>query len=70
MSEFSKQEIKKALYQLDWINIMKEAVESRPSSWGVKKGEEYTAVNEWRNASDTLIKPINDRLLEKLEGEA
>ena len=72
MSEekYSLEEIKEALYSLDWISIMQEAVEIRPSSWGVKKGEEYKAVNEWRNASDTLIKPVNDKLKEELEGEA
>lgn len=72
MSEekYSFQEIKEALYRLDWIKIMQEAVETRPSSWGVKKGEEYKAVNEWRNASDTLTKPVNDKLKEKLKGEA
>jgi len=56
--KYSLEEIKEALYGLDWIQIMKESVETRPSSWGVQKGEEAQAVSEWRNASDTLMGPV------------
>lgn len=60
--KYSVQEIKEALYHLDWIEIMQEAVETRPTSWGVQKGEEFKAVDEWRNASDTLISPVHKKL--------
>lgn len=65
----NKEELKTVLYQLDWIDIMQEAVETRPSSWGVEKGDEHMAVDEWRNASDTLIRPIWKRLEQEIEDQ-
>ena len=59
-------ELHTIIYQFDWIEIMREAVESRPSSWGVQRGEEYAAVPEWRNASDTLTSPVWKRLFQEL----
>jgi len=62
-------ELHQILYSLDWIQIMKDAVESRPNSWGVQKGEEYTAVPQWRNASDTLTQPVWKHLYRELQEE-
>jgi len=67
MTNVTEEELKTMLYSLDWIEILQQAVESRPSSWGVKTGEEYKAVDEWRNASDTLTGPIWKRLEENIE---
>jgi len=60
--KYSLEQIKEALYGLDWIQIMKESVETRPSSWGVQRGNEAQAITEWRNASDTLISPVYKNL--------
>lgn len=65
--KYSLEEIKEAMYSLDWIQIMQDAVETRPSSWGVKKGDEARAVDEWRNASDTLIRPTYQNLQAELK---
>jgi len=59
-------ELHELLYSFDWIQILRESVESRPGSWGVQKGKEMNAVQEWRNASDTLLSPIWKRLFQKL----
>jgi len=63
------------LYQLDWIQILQEAIESRPSSWGypdrnveTENGFDHPVI-EWRNASDELISPIWNQLEEELEEE-
>lgn len=62
------------LYQLDWIQILQDAIEGRPNSWGYPtnpadpdKGIEGYPVNEWRNASDQLIAPIWKQLKHKLQ---
>lgn len=40
--------LKHALYKLDWIQILNEAINSRPTSWA------KDPVIEWRNASDQI----------------
>ena len=60
-------ELHTAIYRLDWMHILQDAVEARPTSWGVQKGEEYAAVPEWRNASDELKAPTWKKLYAKLE---
>ena len=60
-------ELHSMIYQLDWIQILKDAVEARPTSWGVQRGEEFKAVPEWRNASDELIAPVWKNVYQKLE---
>ena len=52
------QEIKIQLYQLDWIQILAEAIRMRPTSWNEKP------VREWRNASDEICTAVI-RALEK-----
>lgn len=37
------------LYRLDWIKILKTAIENRRTSWG------EDVVREWRNASDEIL---------------
>ncbi len=48
----SRKELQEKLWQLDWIQILKEAVESRPTSWGDRP------VIEWRNASDCICHSV------------
>jgi hypothetical protein len=48
MIEDPRRELKYQLYTLDWIGILKAAIESRPTSWG------DDPVREWRNASDEV----------------
>lgn len=62
-------ELHSMMYQLDWIQILQDAVEARPTSWGVQEDEEYKAVAEWRNASDELIAPVWKNLYHKIESE-
>jgi DNA-binding CsgD family transcriptional regulator len=64
---FTVSELHSLLYQLDWIDILKQAVESRPNSWGVKQGKEHLAVSEWRNSSDQLIAPVWKNLFNQLK---
>ena len=59
-------ELHSMIYQFDWIEILREAVEARPTSWGVQKDEEHAAVAEWRNATDELIFPVWKRLFQEL----
>jgi len=40
--------LSEVLYRLDWIEILREAIEMRRSSWGDRP------VVEWRNASDEV----------------
>ena len=42
------EELKDKIYRLNWIKILKEAVDMRPTSWGNRP------VIEWRNASDCV----------------
>lgn len=58
----SKEELKCRLYRLDWIQILKHAVEYRPQAWGVSIGE--YPLYQWRNASDTVLIALVD-VLEK-----
>jgi len=64
---FTVFELHSLFYQLDWIDILKQAVESRPNSWGVKQGKEHLAVSEWRNSSDQLIAPVWKNLFNQLK---
>jgi len=52
------QEIRVQLYQLDWIQILAEAIRMRPTSWN------ENPVREWRNASDEICSAVI-RALEK-----
>ena len=47
------------LAKMDWKKILKEAVESRPSSWSSRP------VVEWRNASDTVFCALMNELRRK-----
>ena len=60
-------EIHSIIYHLNWVKILEDAVEARPRSWGVQKGEERQAVVEWLNASDELIAPVWKNLYQKLD---
>jgi hypothetical protein len=51
-------ELRARLYQLDWIKILADAIEMRPTSWNDKP------VREWRNASDEICSAVI-RALEK-----
>lgn len=37
------------IYRLDWIKILKNAINARPTSWNPNP------INEWRNASDEVL---------------
>ena len=70
--EIEKGDLQMILYRLDWIGILKDAIEARPTSWGfptkpAKPEEMQYPVNEWRNASDELIAPIWRRLEQEIE---
>lgn len=72
--EIEKDELMSILYQLDWKDILQDAVEGRPNSWGyptkpAKPDENQYPVNEWRNASDQLIAPVWKRLEKAIEQE-
>jgi len=43
-----KEEVVDSLYKLDWIIIMRDAIEMRPSSWN------QNPIREWRNSSDEV----------------
>lgn len=51
--------LKYDLYKLNWINILNEAIKSRPTSWS------ETPVREWRNAGDTICSSLIRALEEK-----
>jgi hypothetical protein len=54
-------ELKQKLYNLNWIQILSNAIKSRPTSWNNEKFG--TPVLEWRNASDE----INYQVVKALE---
>ena len=69
-----KDRLHSKLYQLDWIQILQDAIEGRPNSWGYPtnpadpdNGVSGYPVNEWRNASDQLIAPVWKRLKHELQ---
>ena len=62
MDEDSFMITKERLWRLDWIKILRRAIELRPSSWSDHP------VIEWRNASDCLCIAVIDAL-KNLEGE-
>jgi len=43
-----EQKVRDAFRKIEWIKVLSEAINSRPSSWG------NDVVREWRNASDEL----------------
>jgi hypothetical protein len=47
--EEAKAEAEAALHQLNWMQILRKAIDSRPSSWKPEP------VWEWRNASDEVM---------------
>ena len=47
-----KEELKKVLYGLDWMQILNKAIEGRKTSWNF--GAYNHPVIEWRNASDEV----------------
>jgi hypothetical protein len=47
------------LGELDWMKILKNAINSRPSSWSDKP------VLEWRNAGDTVFCALVNELRER-----
>jgi len=49
LNEKKVKRIKAVLHKLDWIKILHTAIESRPTSWGIRP------VREWRNASDEIL---------------
>lgn len=51
--------LKYELAKLDWIKILKDAIESRPTSWGTD------IVREWRNAGDEVYSALITALEEK-----
>ena len=55
----AKKEFKQIIYQLDWIKIMNNAINSRKTSWN------DNPIREWRNASDevcsALIRELEDK---------
>ena len=62
MDEDSFMITKERLWRLDWIKILRRAIELRPTSWS------DNPVREWRNAADCLCIAIIDTL-KKLEDE-
>lgn len=54
-----REEIKTDLYQLDWIRILKRAIDSRPRSWS------DNPVLEFRNASDEVLAAMMDQAIDK-----
>lgn len=50
--------LRTALYQLDWMQIVRKAVEGRPTSFGLPNGSkawQWPGISEWRNASDEIL---------------
>ena len=43
-----REDLRRQIYQLDWIKILATAIASRPTSW------RENPVWEWRNAADTI----------------
>lgn len=62
LRRFVKQgDLKHAMYMLDWPRIVKEAVEDRPTSFGMSNGSkafEWTGISEWRNATDCISSAV------------
>ena len=54
-----KEKLKWAIYNLDWITIMAEAIKNRPTSW------KNDPIHEWRNASDEVCSAVINALKEK-----
>ena len=57
--EEEKNKFKHALYNLDWIQILNDAIKSRPTSWA------ENPVIEWRNASDEICGAVCTALVMK-----
>lgn len=57
-------DLRAELYKLDWIKIMQQAIESRPSSWNRSKPFECPIL-EWRNASDEVCYAVINALEDK-----
>jgi len=47
-----REKIRLELYRLDWIIILKKAIEARRTSWG------EDIIREWRNASDEVLSAL------------
>jgi len=68
----NKEELKTKMYQLDWIEILQEAINMRPTSWyplgfeprvfpmpdGTHEETKKYSPSEWRNASDELCSAV------------
>lgn len=52
-------QVKHAIAQLDWIEILSEAIKARPASWG------KDVVREWRNASDEVWGAMNNQAVKR-----
>jgi len=68
----NKDELKTKMYRLDWIKILQEAIDMRPSSWyplgfepriftmpdGTYDETKKYSPSEWRNASDEICSAV------------
>lgn len=59
MDKTTKRSLFGLLARLDWIKILRNAIDSRSSSWSQKP------VVEWRNAGDTLFSAVISELERK-----
>ena len=64
-----KHELKSKMYSFNWIKILQNAIESRPTSWyptgfvpmdtkGKFRSKETYSPAEWRNASDEICNAV------------
>lgn len=58
---FQKDLLNMYFYNLDWIKIMYDAIELRPSSWYPLGGKQYQPI-EWKNASDCICSAVIARI--------
>ena len=52
-------DLRLAMYHLPWSQIIKRAVESRPTSFGLPNGADildWRGITEWRNAGDEIAR--------------
>lgn len=55
------EDIRLAMYHLPWMNIIKRAVESRPTSFGLPNGSkllDWYGITEWRNGCDEIMMSV------------
>lgn len=59
MNKKDRISLKIDIYQLDWIKILKQAIDRRPRSWS------ENPIWEWRNAGDEVCHALVQALEEK-----